>query len=174
MLRQVLLVLFLLLVGEVCAHLLHVLLIELFIADIGISLVIHGALRTEVTAKRLLLLLILRLHGGLVWKALTAIASIVLLAALLLASRLPATVVLSFALLCAFFELSGLAVLFLLELLCLHLVEARVVPLVFGVCLRCASHGVVAASAAWLIMVVSFAVAIAVGSIAATAPSLVA
>ena len=130
---------------------------------------INGTLRTEATAKRLLL--VLRLHWGLVLKALTIIASVILLAALLLATGLLATVVLSFALLVTFFQLTRLAVLLLLELLCLHLVEARVVPLVLRVGLGGATHGVVAAPPAWLIMVVAFAVSIPVGTIA---PSLVA
>ena len=135
---------------------------------------IHGALRTEVTAEGLLLLLVLRLHWGLIWKALTTIASVILLATLLLVTGLRATVVLSFALLATFFQLTRLAVLLLLELLCLHLVESRVVPLILRVGLRGATHGVVAAPPAWLIMVVAFAVAIPVGTIASSAASLVA
>ena len=109
----------------------------------------------------------MRLHWGLVLKALTAIASVILLAALLLATGLLATVVLSFALLVSFFQLTGLAVLLLLELLSLHLIEARVVPLVLRVGLRGATHGVVAAPPARLIMVVAFAIAIPIGAIAA-------
>ena len=107
-------------------------------------------------------------------KALIAIASVILLAALLLATGLLATVVLSFALLVTFFQLARLSVLLLLELLCLHLVEARVVPLVLRVGLRGATHGIVAAPPACLIMVVAFAVAIPVGTIAPSAASLVA
>ena len=58
--RQVLLILLLLLVHKVPGHLLllHILLAVFFVTGVGITLVAHGALRSKITAKRLLLLLI--------------------------------------------------------------------------------------------------------------------